>query len=179
MKKLLHLLTGFMILLTPLVWGGLLIYGSGFNTDFRDLLFNALISGPLYGVAIGILLLLTVLIYVGTFGPARPRKHFISFESEDGSVSISINAVRDFIRKLGDEFSAVISMDPQIRCEKNFVSIDLNVRVQTGSRIPTLSQMLQDRVRESIREGLGIIEVRDIKVNVQEIVGAPLPSKNG
>jgi hypothetical protein len=179
MKRILHALTSLLIFLTPLVWGGLMIYGNGANTDFRDFIFNTMETSPAAGVIVGLVLLLIVLIYLATFGPASPRKRFISFESENGEVSISINAVRDFIRKLGDEFSAVISMDPQIRYEKKLICIDLNVKVQTGSRIPELSRMLQDRVRESIRDGLGIIEVREIKVKVQEIVGAPLPSTNG
>ena len=123
-----------------------------------------------------LVLILIVVTYLATFGSASPRKRFISFESDNGEVSISINAVRDFIRKLGDEFSSVINMNPQIRYEKKLICIDLNVKVQTGSRIPELSRMLQDRVRESIRDGLGITEVREIKVKVQEIVGAPLPS---
>jgi len=178
MKRILHALTGLLVLLTPLVWGGMMIYGNLINTEFRDFLFDSVATSPVAGAIAGGVLVLMVLIYLGTFGPARPRKSFISFESENGEVSISINAVRDFIRKLGDEFSAVLSMDPKIRYEKKLICIDLNVKVQTGSRIPELSRMLQDRVRESIRDGLGILEVREIKVKVQEIVGAPLPSTN-
>jgi hypothetical protein len=135
-------------------------------------------TSPVAGVAAGLVLILIVVTYLATFGPASPRKRFISFESDNGEVSISVNAVRDFIRKLGDEFSSVISLDPQIRYERKLICIDLNVKVQTGSRVPELSKMLQERVRESIRDGLGIIEVREIKVKVQEIVGAPLPSAN-
>ncbi|MBC8206565.1 MAG: alkaline shock response membrane anchor protein AmaP [Kiritimatiellales bacterium] len=176
MKRILHALTGLLIFLTPLVWGGLMIYGNGVDTEFRDFLFDTVDTSPAVGVIAGLVLVLIVLTYLGTFGSSRPRKRFISFDSDNGSVSISVNAVRDFVRKIGDEFGAVISMDPQIRSEKNLISIDLNVKLQTGSRIPELSQMLQDRVRESIRDGLGIIEVREIKVKVQEIVGAPLPS---
>jgi len=178
MKRILHALTGLLIFLTPLVWGGLLIYGNGANTDFRDFLFDTMETSPFFGVIAGLVLILMVLTYLGTFGSSRPSKRFISFDSDNGSVSISVNAVRDFVRKIGDEFGAIISMDPQIRSEKNMISIDLNVKLQTGSRIPELSQMLQDRVRESIRDGLGIVEVREIKVKVQEIVGAPAPSSS-
>jgi uncharacterized alkaline shock family protein YloU len=176
MKKILHALTGMLIFLTPSIWGGLLIYGNAFNNDFRDFILDTMQNTPIYGVVLGILLVAIVLIYLGSFGPARPRSRYISFESENGDVSISVNAVRDFVRKIGDEFGAVVHMEPQIRPEKDLISIDLNVKIQTGTRIPELSQMLQDRVRESIRNGLGIVEVREIKVKVQEIVGAPPPS---
>jgi len=176
MKKLLHALTGMLVFLTPVVWGGLLIYGNAFNNEFRDFILDSMQNSPVYGVGLGMVLILIVLVYLGTFGASRPKSRFISFDSENGSVSISVNAVRDFVRKIGDEFGAVVSMDPRIRPEKDLISIDLNVEIQTGTRIPELSQMLQDRVRESIRDGLGIVEVREIKVKVQKIVGAPPPS---
>lgn len=175
MKKLLHALTGMLVFLTPLVWGGLLIYGNAFNNEFRDFIFDSMQNSPVYGVVLGMALVLIVLVYLGSFGSARPKSKYISFDSESGSVSISVNAVRDFVRKIGDEFGAVVNMDPRIRPEKDLISIDLNVEIQTGSRIPELSQMLQDRVRESIREGLGIVDVREIKVKIQKIVGAPPP----
>lgn len=177
MKKLLHGLSGALIYLTPIVWGGLLIYGNGVEPDFRDFLFDFMQNAPLAGVGIGLALILFVLVHLGTFGLNRSRKtRYLSFESEGGSVSIGINAVRDFIRKLGDEFDAVVAMEPKIRTVKDTISIDLDVKIQAGSLIPELSKTLQNRVRESIRDGLGIAEVREIKVNVQEIVGAPPPA---
>jgi len=123
----------------------------------------------------GCVMVVIVLLYLGTYSSKTKVKQ-LSFDSEDGAVSINVSAVSDFIRKLGDEFGAVISMEPKIRSEKDLISIDLDVKIQTGTRIPELSQLLQDRVRESIRDGLGIVEVREIKVHIREIVGAPPPS---
>jgi len=176
MKRLLHVLTGALVFLTPLVWGGLLIYGNGADTGFRDYVFSTMQTSPAAGVIAGLILVLIVLVYLATFGTSQPRKRYISFESEHGEVSISVNAVRDFIRKLGDEFSSVISLDPHIRHDRKQICVDLNVKVQTGARIPELSKMLQDRVRESLRDGLGIVDVREIKVKIQQIAGAPLPA---
>jgi len=177
MKKLLHGLTGTLTLLLPVIWGGLLVYGNGFNNEFRDFVFSTMQNSPVSGVLFGLAMILIFVLYLASFGaPRRSKLRTISFDSEDGAVSISVNAVCDFIRKLGDEFGAVISMDPKVRSEKDLIRIDLDVRVQTGSRIPELSHLLQTRVRESIRDGLGIVEVREIKVHVREIVGAPPPS---
>ena len=179
MKRLLHALSGAIIFLTPMVWGFLLVYGNWLNTDFRDFIFDSLKASPSYGIGWGTALMLMVLLYLLTFGRPASRKRYISFESESGSVSISVNAVRDFVRKVGDEFGAVISLDPKIYPGKNSVSMDLNVKIQTGSKLPELSEMLQGRVRESIRDGLGIVEVRDVQVKVQEIVGVPPSSEPG
>ncbi|MGE4489264.1 MAG: alkaline shock response membrane anchor protein AmaP [Kiritimatiellales bacterium] len=177
MKKFLHGLTGVLLILLPFACGGMMVYANGFDAGLRDRLFAAIQGSPLYGIAAGLVLILIGLVYLGTYGQRRPKVKFISFDSEDGGVSISVNAVRDFIRRVGEEFGAVVSLEPKIRAEKDLISIDLDVKLQTGSRIPELSQVLQNRVRESIRDGLGIAEVREIKVRVQEIVGAPPPSR--
>lgn len=177
MNKFIHSLTGLLLLLFPFVWGGFLIYANLLNTGLRDRLFSFVQGMPLSGAAVGVALVLILLVYLASFGPPKRRARFIAFESENGTVSISVDAVTEFIRKLGDEFGAIVTMEPKIRSEKNLISIDLDVKIQTGSRIPELSQMLQDRVRESIRDGLGIVEVREIKVKVKEIVGAPPPAQ--
>lgn len=160
MKRILHALSGALIVLTPLACGSLLVYGNGFNTGFRDFMLDSMKESPLAGVAAGLVLVLLGLVYLGTFGRPRSRKRYISFDSENGSVSISINAVRDFVRKIGDEFDAVVGMDPKIRTGKDKLCIDLNVKIQTGCRLPELSEQVQDRVRESIRDGLVIVDIR-------------------
>lgn len=169
MKKFLHGLSGALLMLFAFAFGGVLFL-SRFISPLSDQLFEYF---PVYGSAAGGIFLILCLVYAGTFGKRTPRVKFISFSSEDGDVCISVNAVRDFIRKIADEFTLVSRMEPSIRSEKELISIDLDVKVQTGSRIPELSQMLQSRVRESIRDGLGIEEVSEIKVRIQEIVGAP------
>ncbi len=176
MTKFLHILTGVGIWFLFAALGVTLIHANipGVNQSFFDML-PPLKSLQTAGIG-GVMVLLSLL-YLVTFGPRRQKARYISFDSGNGSVSISISAVRDFIRKLGDEFGAVVGIDPKIRVEKDLISIDLDVKLQTGTRIPEFSQMLKDRVREGIHDGLGIAEVREIKVRIQEIVGTPRPSQ--
>lgn len=177
MTRFLHKLSGFLIWVLCVAMGGALIYANGLGVEENVLGLFYLADARFNGSVSGGILVLLALLYLVTLTRRRPKAKFISFDSDDGSVSISVNAVRDFIRKLGDEFSAVLSMEPKIRAEKDLISIDLDVKIQAGTRIPELSQILQNRVRESIRNGLGISEVREIKVRVQEIVGAPPASQ--
>jgi len=130
-------------------------------------------SGSWPSVGIGALMVLIALLYLVTFGPRNPKMRYITFESGEGSVSISVNAVREYIRKLSGEFSAVVDIDPRITAEKDRIRMDLNVDLVAGVRIPELSAALQNRVRESLREGLGITDIAEIKVRVQEISGEP------
>jgi uncharacterized alkaline shock family protein YloU len=175
MKKLLHGVTGIIVALLPLVWGGLLIYVHGFRNTAQEQVLLLFQEMPLLGVGAGLVLVAIGVVFLGTFGRPRPRPKVknLSFDSENGVVSIEVEAVEDFLRKLGDEFGSVISLEPHISSKKNLITINLDVRIQTGTRIPELSQLLQNRVRESVRDGLGIAEVREIKVHVRELVGIP------
>lgn len=176
MTKFLHIFSGLVIWVVFAVLGVALIHFKipGVTKTLFDLL-------PPFGswssVGIGALMVLIALLYLVTFAPRHPKMRYISFESGEGSVSISVNAVRDYIRKLSGEFSAVIDIDPKITAEKDRIRMDLNVELVSGVRIPELSQALQSRVRESLRDGLGITDIDEIKVRVQEISGDPARSE--
>lgn len=178
MTKVLHILSGLIIWFLFSVAGIALIHANipGVSKTLFDLM-PPLSSLETAGIG-GIIMLISML-YLVTFGPRRAKMRYISFESGTGTVSISVNAVRDYIRKLSGEFSAIVSIDPKIRALKDRISIDLNVNLVAGVRIPELSQALQERVRESLRAGLGIDEIHEIKVRVQEITGDPSQSRRG
>lgn len=176
MTKFLHILSGLIIWLLFAALGVAIVHANipGVTKTVADFL-PPFQSWRMAGIG-GIIVFLSLL-YLVTFAPRRPKMRYISYESgDDGSVSISDSAVRDYIRKLSGEFGNIVSIEPKLRTEKNGISIDLNVKLVAGSRIPELSQALQSRVRESLREGLGIAEVTEVKVRIQEIVGEPSPT---
>ena len=177
MTKFLHVLSGLVMWAGFTVIGGALGYANGFDVE-GGVLGHFNLHAGWSSIGLGVIMLLFSLLYLVTFSPRRPPLRYISFDSGNGTVSISINAVRDYIRKLSGEFSAVVSIDPKIRADKDRISIDLNINLVAGARIPELSQALQARVRESLHDGLGIDEVHDVRVRVQEITGEPRSVRN-
>lgn len=176
MTKFLHGLSGFLIWFLFAALGVALIHAN--IPGVTQTAFDFIPLRSLDAAAIGGILILLCILYVVTLAPRRPKVRYLSFESAEGGVSISVNAVRDYIRKLSGEFGAVVSIDPKILAEKDSLRIDLNVNLVAGARIPELSQALQSRVRESLRDGLGIEEISEIKVRVQEITGDPRSVRN-
>ncbi len=165
-------LGGFLMTILLLVIGGGLIYGNVFNREVGELIAKLLVM-PLVGTALGAVLILSVVLrWVGGFG--KQKNAFINFHSDDGSVGISTKAICDFIERIGKEFSAIKSIDSRLTSTKGgAVDILLSVKVMSGNKIPELSHVLQQRVRESVRESLGLEEIRNITIKVQEIVGEP------
>ncbi|MDF7825887.1 alkaline shock response membrane anchor protein AmaP [Pontiellaceae bacterium B12227] len=154
-----------------IVIGGGLIYGNLFNRELGTRI-SEWISTPVGGLILGGVMIASVVLGWLTRFFVKKEK-FIDFQSEDGSVGISTKAIKDFIERVGKEFTAVKSIDSQLIHNKGNVDIAISVKLLSGNKIPELIQMLQQRVRESVRESLGIDGIGTITVKVAEIIGEP------
>lgn len=123
------------------------------------------------GAAAAVLCALAVYLLAG-LRPRRSSEPFITFENDSGSVSVSTRAIGEVVARVGDEFAAVLGLDSAVRPAGGSIEVALDVRVRGGTQIPELCRMMQDRVRDIIRENLGLTEIRGVKVTVREIVAA-------
>ena len=151
--------------------GTALIYGSLINPAVGERI-NSALAIPLVSAGVGAILILAVVLrWAAGFG--RKRTAYIDYQSEGGSVGISTRAIQDFIERVCREFEGVKSIESRLIQGKGGLDIVIGLRVQSDNRIPELSQNLQQRIRESVRESLGLDELGKITVQVKEIVGAP------
>ncbi|MBP7831202.1 MAG: hypothetical protein KA248_14940 [Kiritimatiellae bacterium] len=126
---------------------------------------------PALGAAAAVLFALALYVLSG-IRPRRYSEPFITFENESGAVSVSTRAIGEVVSRVGDEFAAVLGLDSAVRPAGGSIEVTLDVKVRGGTQIPELCRMLQDRVRDIIRENLGLTEIRGVRVTVREIVGA-------
>lgn len=159
-----------------LVIGGALIYGNLVDREMGTRI-SELISSPVGSLILGCVMVVSVVLGWLTRFVGKKEK-FIDFQSDDGSVGISTKAIKDFIERVGKEFAAVKSIDSQLIHNRGNVDIAISVKVLSGNKIPELTQVLQQRVRESVRESLGIEGIGNITVKVAEIVGEPAKHKD-
>ena len=160
-----------------LATGCWLVYCSWFEKAALDQLLDGVKSSAFYSTAIGLLLILSFLMRTVVSGRQRQRESYIDFQSDDGNVGISIQAIQDFVERVATEFAAIKNIDCRLVQGKDCLDIVLGVRVLSGNKIPELSQVLQQRIRESVRESLGIEGIGTIRVQVKEIIGAPEKTK--
>lgn len=165
-------LGGFLTTVLLLLIGAALIYGNTVDRELGERLAKAL-ETPLLSIALGAVMILSV--FMHWFGGCGRKKKgkFIDFQSDDGSVGISTQAIQDFIERVGKEFAAIKHIESDLKQDKGGLDIAIRVKVVSGNKIPELSQVLQQRVRESVRESLGLEEIRNITIQVAEIVGEP------
>lgn len=171
--RLLHGFVGFLFWVMSLALGGLLVVSLwGVHYPVIDFLVN----NPTDRFIIGAVLLLLVVLYALSAIPARRAERFISYNTEGGPVSVSIKAINDLLAKLADEFAGIVNLRANIASRDKSVRLDMAVK--SGTKIQELSQAIQQRVRESIEDSLGISDISSVKVFVQEIVVPESPIVN-
>jgi hypothetical protein len=174
--KFLRLIVGF-ALFVILVAGAAYLVHAALTRDSWEQAIGIIRASRRQALEGAVVVLLLIALYLLTGIRRGKGEPFITFETEGGSVSISMKAIRDFLIRVGDEFAAVVSLDPAIRATSGSMEVELNLRVKAGTQIPELSKMLQERIRESIKDNLGLTDVRAIRISVREIVASPPEKK--
>jgi len=175
MKKGMVKFLDILVALGVVALGGLMIYSSLFNKELSTKINNLIGNIPLIEASIGLFLILSILLRIASRQKAHEKDCFINFEADGGSVGVSTKAIRDFIEQICKEFSAVKNIESKLIQNKTAIDIIIFIKVASGSKIPELSHMLQQRVRESVRESMGLEEIRNITIKVREIIGSPPP----
>jgi uncharacterized alkaline shock family protein YloU len=92
-------------------------------------------------------------------------------EGENGVITISAQAIKNYIVKLSPEFPSVVKLQPKIISKKRYIDIIVLVRVKPDPQIHEACEVLQKRIRETLANALGILEIRKIEINIREISG--------
>lgn len=124
-----------------------------------------------YLLFFGIALFFSNILYVLTGINMEKSDECISMEGENGVITISAQAIKDYIVKLLPEFPSIVKMQPQIISKKRYIDIVVLVRVKPDPQIHNACEVLQKRIRETLANALGILEIRKIEINIKEISG--------
>ncbi|AKJ64081.1 alkaline shock response membrane anchor protein AmaP [Kiritimatiella glycovorans] len=175
MKTFCRSAASFLMCAALLATGVWLILYHGYGVELACMPAQWIEMTPFRWRALGAVLILLVIGYLYAGGRGRRSRRFVSFDTGEGTVSVSLDAVQSFIRKVASEYPAVLRLDPWVCGHRHGIEVDLRMRVRSGEKIPELSRRVQDRVRSSLSRDLGLDRVHKMKVTVQEIVGEPAP----
>lgn len=106
----------------------------------------------------------------------RRRRSFITFENENGTVSVSTAAVQSYLDALKGEFAAVVWLKSHLRASRGALEVGLALGVRDGTQIPELCKLMQARVRDLLEEHLGTCDLRGVSVEVNEIRSRKKPA---
>lgn len=173
MSRFFHALAETLIFALILLAGGFMIYAGGYDFALRDQVFEWLADGRWRAIELGAVLVLLVMLYAASV-PRRKVRRGISFDAAEGRVTISAEAIEDFVGKVAHEFPAVRGFRTEVRVSrKGSADVLLNVKVMADTPVPDLTASIQKRVRECLDRSLGCCEIRRIDLKVSQIKGRP------
>jgi uncharacterized alkaline shock family protein YloU len=128
------------------------------------------------GIA-GIVLVLIGISVIQMLVARYQREKNIAFNNPNGQVSISLMAVEDFIRRVGDQIRDVKELKSDVVAGRKGVEISCRVTLWADSNIPEATEKIQGVIKSRIQEMLGIEEAIVVKVHVTKIVPRPEQKK--
>lgn len=122
------------------------------------------------GMLGGVLILLSILISHFTFGSIQ-RERTIAFSTQDGQVIISLSAIENFIKKLGEQMPEIKDMRSSVFArKKKGVSISVRISLWSGANIADITEKIQSTIKSKVQDILPIEEPITTKVHVVKIV---------
>lgn len=164
-----------LIVLAALVSAGVVLVLAGVSETVWQTLADMFQATRRLLLSTGLATLLLALLFLLTGMRRKRRGQFLSFANEGGRVSISTDAIADYLAKMASEFPAILRLKPVVVPRKNTVDIVAEVRVRAGPDIHEVCQVLQRRIREDMINGLGITEVGQVEVTVSHIHASQRP----
>lgn len=126
---------------------------------------NPLVQWVMVGV-LGFFFVLGVwLIYV-----LEEKERTLTLRNPLGEIEISLHALSDFLRRVGEEMEGVEKMRAKIFPREEGVEVFLTLWVQAQEGIPRLLDELQNVVRDYLTKTVGVENVGQIRIKIRKIL---------
>lgn len=134
-----------------------------------------------WGVALGLFfsfsfLALGIYLFSAAIGfEPRLRQHII-LSQENGPISISVDAIEDFIKRKGRAIEGIREMQVQAEMVDGSLGVDLKLVLELNKNIPDFMREFQQRLNRDLTETLGLTNVKDVNILIHKII--PRESSN-
>ncbi len=113
-------------------------------------------------VVIGILLAQWM---VGRF----QRERTIAFSNPGGPVTVSLMAIQEHLKRLAAEIVEVKELQPELLATKRGLVVNVKAVLWSDAHIPEATERIQDQIRRTVQQMLGVAEAIMVRVHVGRI----------
>lgn len=135
----------------------------GLFTEFN---INSILSNVLLRLS---LILFGFIAIVWLFVQLRKKNTFLAYKTENGSVSVSKNAISDLIRQICHNNHGISLIKAQLKKKKQWLDLQIFIRIEGGGQLKAIEQSLQLSIREALQETFGIESIRRINLVASSI----------
>ncbi|MGE5398335.1 MAG: alkaline shock response membrane anchor protein AmaP [Chitinophagales bacterium] len=123
--------------------------------------------------ALGAVLFIAGLTMIGEILKTESVSVVLIQDTPNGSVVITIPAIKQIVMTAVKKVDGIREVKPDVRMVKTGVGISLVISIFPSYKIPEISAVVQDRVREQLEEMAGL-RVAEVKVTVDEFATRPV-----
>lgn len=134
-----------------------------------ELMVNEQLNSPT-GIFTGCVFVILGLLFLSIHLNVEKAGRTISFDNPEGEVSISVKAIEDFVKRVGQEFSQVIEMVPTIIPVRDGIKVKARIVLVAGANVPRLTESIQHTIKSRMQNILGIENVVGVQINVSKLV---------
>ena len=122
---------------------------------------------------------LGVAVLLATFALARAIVHqmqkerTIAFRNPDGDVTVALEAIEDFIKKIGGDLGGIKEIKPSITATRAGLLVSIRATLWADTHIPEATETLQSLVRNHMHGILGVEDPLTIQVHVGKVIQRP------
>ncbi len=133
--------------------------------------------GAITGLCAGVIMFMSFLFARLIYG-RRQMERTIAFDNPAGSVTVSLTALEDLIKRLIVQMPEVKEIRPHMIATRKGLEADIKLILRYETGIPELTARFQDLVRGKIEEAVGIETKFNIRVHVTKISLDDIKSRN-
>lgn len=120
--------------------------------------------------AIGSVILIALVALTRMIVQQFQRERTIAFRNPEGEVTVALEAIEDFIKKVGSELSGVKEIKPYAKATRSGILITIRATLWADTHIPEATEELQTIIRGHIHDLLGVEESLTIHVHVGKVI---------
>jgi len=151
---------------------GFFLIGSSINLINTAVIFEYLqnelfsdMSLRLVLLCVGTILVLFCMRYLQMLFSRSKRNKSIVFESPEGSVSITLIAIEDMLKKMLEDRTEISNIKPKVFLRKKWVELNAKGILVSEVNLVELIKEIQEKVKEKMQVLLG--EDKKVKVNLE------------
>lgn len=120
------------------------------------------------GIGGGLWILGLLILYVSS--KISQQEKGITHKTPHGEIKVAKKAIEDFIKRIGSEEPFIRTIKPKLVIKKKGMKITLLVTLWADIPTNEATAALQVRIKEVLENIIGVSNVRDIKVMVEEVI---------
>ena len=126
-------------------------------------------SDKLFSIKLAILILLLEMGYFIAGFNARRKNRFITFEGDSEKVSLSVQAIEEFIVKVSMGFPEIKGIQAKVFASKNKINVLVRITYLSGHNVASFSENYKRHIRSQLQNILGLDRAIQIQISIDRV----------